>query len=122
MLALGSVLAVPRADGVTLRIAGRIRLAREEAGLTQEQAAERLGLSGSGYNQWETGKRRVGVGELIRLSRVLARPVTYFIGEGDPDPDDVFLYEWNNLTDDDKETVRAIVRALREKRERFGQG
>lgn len=39
----------------TKRIASRIRQARQRAGMTQEEAARRLGVSGRTYIRWEHG-------------------------------------------------------------------
>jgi transcriptional regulator with XRE-family HTH domain len=43
----------------------KLKAAREEAGLTQREVSERLGLSHTFLNKCETGERRVDVIELI---------------------------------------------------------
>lgn len=52
--------------------------AREEAGLTQREAAELLDRSQSFVARSESGVRRVDVVELRRFAEVYGKPVTYF--------------------------------------------
>ena len=47
-----------------LEIAGRLRLARETAGLSQGQAAKRLGLHRPTVSEIEAGRRRVTAEEV----------------------------------------------------------
>lgn len=60
--------------------ARRLRAARQEAGLSQEEVGKRLGLSRSGYAHLEDGSRLLTLDDLAHLSRILSRPVEYFLG------------------------------------------
>jgi transcriptional regulator with XRE-family HTH domain len=53
--------------------------ARDEAGLTQREAAARLGRSQSFVAKSESGERRVDIVELLEFARVYGRSITYFI-------------------------------------------
>jgi len=56
------------------QIAGdAIRLAREEAGLTQVQLASTIGAKQSNLSAWETGRVEVSYGTLMRLRQVLPK-------------------------------------------------
>jgi transcriptional regulator with XRE-family HTH domain len=49
----------------------KIRQARENAGLTQKQLAEALGLDQSAVSNWETGKSEPVINNLRRLADIL---------------------------------------------------
>ena len=54
-----------------LDTAGRIRQIREKAGLTQEEFAEILGISSSGYKKIENAENQISLNGLRRLERRL---------------------------------------------------
>jgi transcriptional regulator with XRE-family HTH domain len=60
----------------------RLVAAREAAGLTQRDAAARLGRSQSFVAKSESGERRVDVVELLEFARAYGRPLTYFVPHG----------------------------------------
>lgn len=69
------------AAGVAQRraeIAQRIRQARRQRGLTQEQVAEILGCSRIKMNRVEQARADLTVIELDMLARALRFPVSYF--------------------------------------------
>ena len=49
----------------------KIRQARENAGLSQKQLAEALGLDQSAVSKWETGKSEPVIHNLRRLADIL---------------------------------------------------
>ena len=59
-------------------IAQRIREARAQRGLTQEQAARLLGCSRIKLNRVERGRADLTALEIDRLAQVLQVPVVYF--------------------------------------------
>lgn len=59
----------------------RLRLAREESGLTQENVAREVGKPQSYVSKCESGERRVDAIELLELAQVYRRPLAYFVGE-----------------------------------------
>lgn len=59
-------------------IAQRIRDARRQRGLTQEQTAELLGCSRIKMNRVERGRADLTVLELDRLAQALQLPAAYF--------------------------------------------
>ncbi|MGH0029955.1 MAG: helix-turn-helix domain-containing protein [Myxococcota bacterium] len=56
----------------------RLRTAREEAGMTQVEAARRLRRDQAFVSKSETGDRRVDVMELQAFARLYGKPVQYF--------------------------------------------
>lgn len=60
------------------RFLRRLRLAREKAGLTQREAAGRLGKSQAYVWKSEVGERRVDVIELKQFAELYGVPVMFF--------------------------------------------
>ena len=59
----------------------KLRLARQDAGLTQDEVAERLGKSQYYVSRSETGERRVDIVELEAFARVYEKPISYFLSD-----------------------------------------
>lgn len=95
----------------------RLRAARETVGLTQEEMAQRLGLTLAAYNRYEQAQRRMPVAELRRAAEILGRPPSYFLGEP-ASPDDVALWQYASLPEHDKAFVRQMVGLLSERNKR----
>ena len=55
----------------TLELKDRIALARKQAGLSQEQLGERLGVSRQAVSKWESGQANPDVDYLARMCDVL---------------------------------------------------
>lgn len=54
----------------------KLKILREQAGLTQHQMAIKLGYKyTSGYNQLETGKRRIDINVAKKISEILKKPL-----------------------------------------------
>ena len=61
----------------------RIRDLREDADLTQTQAAKHLGVSQTGYSKYETGENDVPTQVLIALARFYHTTTDYILGLSD---------------------------------------
>ena len=61
----------------------RIRSLREDKDLTQQQVAEFLNMSRTGYNQYETGKNDIPTRILIDLSKFYNTSIDYLLGVTD---------------------------------------
>lgn len=57
----------------------RLKLARIEAGLTQEEVAQRLGKPQSFVSRSENGQRRIDIVELEEFASIYAKPVALFL-------------------------------------------
>lgn len=60
-------------------IGKKLQLAREEAGLSQEQLANMLGCAQSTLSNYEKGKRRLYLNQLEKIAEILDKPIEYFI-------------------------------------------
>jgi transcriptional regulator with XRE-family HTH domain len=84
------------ADALKKKIGARLRQAREDKGLTQEDVAHLLGLTDVGYGAYERGQRLIPVDFLIKLTGILDRSVNYFLDSPAP----------NGLTPEEEEIVK----------------
>lgn len=106
------------------QIAQRIRVARENAGLSQGQAAKILGIHRPSLTEAEQGRRKVSAAELAemaKLYRVGAGWLTCEDGdEPDPERDQIQLVarEIASLKQEDLDTVLRLVRSIRSKEPR----
>jgi transcriptional regulator with XRE-family HTH domain len=62
-------------------IASRLGLAREQAGLTQGQAAKLLNLPRPSISEIEAGRRRVAAEELIAFAKIYRVSLSWLAGE-----------------------------------------
>jgi Zn-dependent peptidase ImmA (M78 family)/transcriptional regulator with XRE-family HTH domain len=63
-------------------IGRRIRRARENLGLSQEELARRLDYSSPAtVSYFEAGARRISIADLQRIAGILGLPISYFLGE-----------------------------------------
>ncbi len=78
-------------NAIDRHIASRLRLRRLEAGMTQKELAEALGISFQQVQKYENGTNRISARALYQVSIALVVPVQYFfegLGErrkGGPD-------------------------------------
>jgi predicted transcriptional regulator len=57
----------------------RLRRARKEAGLDQEDVAKLLGVTQSYISKMESGQRRIDIVQLKALARIYKKRIDYFI-------------------------------------------
>ena len=98
-------------------IARRLRMAREMAGLTQGQVADRFGWHRPTVSEIEAGRRRVSAEELAVLADIYGVNIPWILGEGDEEgiSDMAMLAarELNKLKDEDLERLLELIRALK---------
>jgi transcriptional regulator with XRE-family HTH domain len=106
------------------QIAQRIRAARENAGLSQGQAAKLLGIPRPSVTEAEQGKRKVSAPELAEMARLYRVAVGWLAceegGETDPTQDQIQLVarEIASLKPDDLDSVLRLVKSIRSKEPR----
>ena len=64
-------------------IGRKLQKAREEAGLSQEELARKLGCTQASLSNYELGKRRLYLADLQRIGQILGKPVTYFLEDAE---------------------------------------
>lgn len=99
-------------------IAQRLALARDQAGLTQAQVAQLLGLHRPTISEIEAGRRKVSATELQKFATAYGVSLTWLMGteqENDPHKARVELAarELAKLKNDDLERVLGLLSALR---------
>ncbi len=62
----------------------RIAAGREDAGLTQDELANRIRIVRTGLSKIETGQRKVTATELVAIAAALDRPIDWFVTESPP--------------------------------------
>lgn len=97
------------------RVAERIQEARQQArggkGFTQQELAEKLGISPVTLSRWETGRRSPSFDDLERFGKVVGVPISFFFEE-EPREDDFdkqLLRATRELSEEDKEEILAYV-------------
>jgi Zn-dependent peptidase ImmA (M78 family)/DNA-binding XRE family transcriptional regulator len=65
-----------------IELARRLKAARENCGLTQQQVAEALGIARTAVVQMEAGRRAVNSLELGKMARLYGRGVGEFVSDG----------------------------------------
>jgi len=68
----------PRHGSAYAALAARLRQARREAGLTQQQAARLLGKPQSFVSKLENGERRLDAIELLTIAQLYKKNVSFF--------------------------------------------
>jgi len=71
-------------EGLSNEIGKRLREARREAGLSQEQLGEVLDYTATMISAFETGRRRLKLEDLARVCIALDKEPTYFLGSAVP--------------------------------------
>lgn len=108
-----------------MSFADKLRKARESRGYTQQQVADHMGISKSTYCGYETGKRQPDVQKIKQISNFLGVSGDDLLETGYTTPskpdvldevDVAFYGEYKELSEDDKDTIRDMVRVMRERR------
>lgn len=115
----------------TLAIIKRIEIRLSEIGMTKAEFYKKSGISSASFSQWRTGKYKPSEKNLVKAAEVLGVSYSYLLdgveekeiapttaGKSDVlDQVDLAFYgEYKELSEDDKETVRDMVRVMRERR------
>lgn len=100
-------------------LAGRLRAAREQAGLSQGQVARFLGVHRPTISEIEAGRRKVKTEELSQLSELYDASISWLMN-AEPEIEDprieLAARELAKLSDDDLERVLALLRTMRTSR------
>ena len=105
-------------------VASRLRLAREQAGLSQGQVAKLLDMHRPTISEIEAGRRRVSAEELAEFARLYDVSLNWLTasegGQVDEDNDRVMLAarQLARLKADDLDKVMRLLSSLRERKGR----
>ena len=79
----------PGASDIDQHVGAMLRTRRRLLGLTQQELAEKVGITYQQAHKYETGANRISVGRLYALAEALAVEPAYFfqgLGAGEPQP------------------------------------
>ncbi len=65
------------------KIGRKLQEAREEAGLSQEELAKKIGCTQASLSNYELGKRRLYLADLQRIGQIMGKPITYFLEDAE---------------------------------------
>ncbi len=102
------------------KIAFKLKLAREMAGLSQNQVAKILGLKRPAISEIEAGRRKVSANEVAELSRIYSVSVNWLVGEYEEEDENqirmgLAARELSKLKPEDVDRLLKILSALRHK-------
>ena len=105
----------------------RLKKLRKDAGLTQVDVAEKLGISQPAYASWERGIKKPTQENLVKLSKILYVSVDYLLGNAEnKQTSDVLenielLFRMNSegLTEEEKAVFKKELIEFMEKRKRY---
>lgn len=102
----------------------RLRELRKKCGITMKELGATIGVAESTISQYETGKRQPDYETLLKLGEYFGVSTDYLLGNSAPtetadvlDAVDVAFYgEYKELDEEQKATVRDMVKLMRERR------
>ena len=105
----------------------RLKNLRKQAGFTQVDVANKLGISQQAYASWERGSKKPTQDNLVKIAQILNVSVDYLVGnlyETSDELDDIeLLYRMNSkgLTDEEKKTFKKeLIEFMEERKKLFG--
>lgn len=107
----------------------RLKDLRKQAGLTQVDVAEKLGISQPAYASWERGVKKPTQENLVKIAQILNVSVDYLVGNSEEKADELdnieLLFRMNSkgLTDEEKEIFRKeLIEFMEERKKAFDKG
>lgn len=104
----------------------RLKNLRRQAGLTQVEVAEKLGISQPAYASWERGVKKPTQENLVKIAQVLNVSVDYLVGNSEEKSDELdnieLLFRMNSkgLTDGEKAVFkRELIEFMEERKRAF---
>ncbi len=90
----------------TVEMGKLIRAAREEAGISQTELAEKLSKRQATISDFENGKIEIGILTLVQLAIVFGKPISYFV------PNMTFLVSISDIHNKMEEEALALFRSM----------
>lgn len=100
----------------------RLKDLRKQAGLTQVEVAEKLGISQPAYASWERGAKKPTQENLVKIAQILNVSVDYLVGNSEEKADELenieLLFRMNSkgLTDEEKKVFKKELIEFMEER------
>lgn len=109
----------------------RLKNLRKEAGLTQVDVAEKLGISQPAYASWERGVKKPTQDNLVKIAQVLNVSIDYLVGNSDENLKEdeldnvelLFRMNSNGLTEEEKAIFKKeLIEFMEERKKAFKKG
>ena len=107
----------------------RLKDLRQQAGLTQVDVAEELGISQPAYASWERGAKKPTQENLVKIAQILNVSVDYLVGNSEEKADELdnieLLFRMNSkgLTDSEKAVFKKdLIEFMEERKKAFDKG
>ena len=107
----------------------RLKDLRKQAGLTQVDVAEKLGISQPAYASWERGVKKPTQDNLVKIAQILNVSVDYLVGNSEERIDELdnieLLFRMNSkgLTEEEKEIFKQeLIEFMEERKKAFDKG
>lgn len=104
----------------------RLKDLRKQAGLTQVEVAEKLGISQPAYASWERGAKKPTQENLVKIAQILNVSVDYLVGNSEEKADELdnieMLFRMNSkgLTDEEKKVFKKeLIEFMEERKKAF---
>lgn len=95
----------------------RLKEARKDARLTQQQVADMVGISQNNYSYWENEKVKIDNLSLQRLASIFGVSVGYLLGVEEQQEQQVaFIGGADDLTEEEVDQVQDFIAYLKSKR------
>ena len=100
---------------ITYELIGkRLKEAREQVGLTQEQAARAIGLVREQLSYYETGRREIDLLSLEKLANLYGYTLSYFLEEEPQTEKELTLaFRAEEIAEEDLEAMAWVQRFIR---------
>lgn len=96
------------------KIGQRLKEARDGIGLTQEQAANALGIVREQLSYYENGRREIDVVSLSKLADLYGYSINYFLDKQEHAQEEIFLaFRSNEFNTEDLPTIAWVQRFTR---------
>lgn len=108
-----------KTDELRIKIAERLRMARDLAGLTQRQAAQLMDMHRPTISEIEAGRRRVSAEELLQFADIYGVAVSWLADENEDgsvrldERVKLAARELGKLQEDDLDRLLVLLKALR---------
>lgn len=102
----------------------RLKDLRRQAGLTQVDVAEKLGISQPAYASWERGVKKPTQENLVKIAQILNVSMDYLVGNSEEKSDELdnieLLFRMNSkgLTEEEKAVFKKELIEFMEERKR----
>lgn len=109
----------------------RLKDLRKQAGLTQVDVAEELGISQPAYASWERGSKKPTQENLVKIAQILNVSVDYLVGNLKDKTDDIDLSEVeilfrttsDGMSNEEKEVFKQeLLQFMKERKKLFEEG